>query len=248
MNDIRQNCIFGDNAVPYIEELQQYISKLDSFDQKILEFEMCLWNNKTITSPPVLLEHVDNILDIFNKLHNKNDTLSEQIRENLRNALSQYLLVLHVSIQKYNKNNISGNLEIFKKTIPLIKESIGILSAKKEKAVSEKETSLSEQMLQLVDKIGQHITEQTVDHAFSIFDRIKKNRDIEKTVEQILDKIEGNQTIIGLSDSVKLTEAVKNNKNWLKDKKREKINRIIGGAAITTFVIGIIGLITGNRK
>ena len=103
-------------------------------------------------------------------------------------------------------------------------------------------------MLQLVDKIGQHITEQTVDHAFSIFDRIKKNRDIEKTVEQILDKIEGNQTIIGLSDSVKLTEAVKNNKNWLKDKKREKINRIIGGAAITTFVIGIIGLITGNRK
>ena len=39
MNDIRQNCIFGDNAVPYIEELQQYISKLDSFDQKILEFD-----------------------------------------------------------------------------------------------------------------------------------------------------------------------------------------------------------------
>ena len=233
--DEKRVLIFSDDAKQYYEELNLQIAGLEPDCRKILEIEVSSWGD-SITSPPLVLQTVNELIDIFNRLHNKDDERSKQIRRHLQDVLLHYLYTMHIAVEKYNRSNIRENTERLKKSIPLIKDAIGIFANKSD----------AEKMTALVEKIGQHINEDVVDDACSVWSQLAKNSDFEKIVQQILEKIEAKRHIINYGYyNMKIDEAVKDYKVWLEEKrKRRNILKIV----LTVASIGLAALIAKSAS
>ena len=228
--DKKRVLILSDDAKQYYDELNLQIDGLEPLSKKILKIEVESWGD-SITSPPLVLQTVNELIDIFNRLHNKDDDRSKQIRRHLQDVLLHYLHTMHIAVEKYNQSNSRKNTERLKKSIPLIKDAIGIFANKSD----------AEKMTALVEKIGQHINEDIVDDACSVWSQFAKNSDFEKIVQQILEKIESNRNIIDYDyHNMKIDEAVKDYKVWLEGKrKRRNILKI----ALSVASVGLAALI-----
>lgn len=229
--------IFSENAVPMVDELRKYISDLDSFCKDILEIEMAMWN-LNITTPPIILDNFNKLIDIFDKLHNKEDEYSKRIREVLQDVFIQNLLFIHTALEISNHEQHRQDLEFFKKSIPLVKKTITILAASNN-------CPAHERMMKIIEELGNNINESFVDELGALIAQYKTNHDFEDIVEEIIEKVHHNRSIIG--NSKRIDETISDYAHWLEKKKKK--SRIFWNIAMSIAGgLALIGLGSKMRK